>query len=35
LPAVGSLCRWVPVQIENFYDTFPHNLVEIALSDGN
>jgi hypothetical protein len=35
LPAVGSLCRWVVVQIENFYDTFPHNLVEIALSDGN
>lgn len=35
LPAVGSLCFWMPVQIENFYHTFPHDLVEIALSDGS
>jgi hypothetical protein len=25
----------MPVQIENFYHTFPHDLVEIALSDGS
>jgi len=33
LPAVGSLRFWMPVQIENFYHTFPRDLVEIALSD--
>jgi len=35
LPAVGSICLRMPVQIENLYHTFPHDLVEIALSDGN
>ena len=35
LPAVRSLCLWMPVQIENFYHTFPRDLVEIALSDGS
>jgi hypothetical protein len=36
LPAVGSLCFWMPVQIENFHHTFPRDLVdEIALSDGS
>jgi hypothetical protein len=35
LPAVGSLCFLMPVQIENFYHTFPRDLVEIALSDGS
>ena len=35
LPAVGSICLRMPVQIENFYHTFPTDLVEIALSDGN
>src|SRR5207244_8419514 len=35
LPAVSSLCLWMPVQIENFYHTFPRDLVEkIALRNG-
>jgi hypothetical protein len=34
LRAVGSICLWMPVQIENFYDTFPNNLVEVALRNG-
>jgi hypothetical protein len=35
LPAVGLICLRMPVQTENFYHTFPHDLVEIVLSDGN